>query len=70
VQHSVISPATRNNDTHAWNVSLYIADPNPRLYRYCALKKTFATEVAAISHAQEVAHKWIDDGKPEPFPEE
>jgi hypothetical protein len=68
--HQIFILATRNNDTHDWKVSLYIAEPNLRLYKYCALKKTFATEAAAISRAQEVAHKWIDDGKPEPFPEE
>lgn len=68
--HQIFISTTRNNDTHDWKVSLYIAEPSLRLYKYCALKESFATEAAAISRAQELAHKWIDDGKPEPFPEE
>jgi hypothetical protein len=67
--HQIFVSATHNNDTQDWKVTLYIADPNVRRYKYCALKKTFATEAAAISCARELAHKWIDDGKPEPFPE-
>jgi hypothetical protein len=34
--HQIFISTTRNNDTHDWKVSLYIAEPNLRLYKYCA----------------------------------
>jgi hypothetical protein len=67
--HQIFISAINENDTHGWKVTLYIGQPDLTRYKYCALNKTFATEAEAVSRARELAHQWIDAGKPEPFPE-
>jgi hypothetical protein len=67
--HKIFIGFNYDLDSDTYTPDIYISFPHQEYFRHIKLIKTFATMGAALDRALALARKWIDEGKPELFPE-
>jgi hypothetical protein len=66
--HHIFISLIQNFDPETWTPRIFIWLP-VELFKQIKIRKSYPTEAAAVDCALEATRKWIDEGKPELFPE-
>ena len=66
--HHILVSLIPNFDPDTWTPRVFIWLP-VEFFKQNQIRKSYSTKAAAVDRALEAARQWIDEGKPELFPE-
>ena len=66
--HHIFVSLVHNFEPDTWTRRIFIWLP-VEFFKHTKIRKRYSTEAAPVDRALEAARQWIDEGKPELFPE-